>query len=37
VLDLGKTVFDGPSETVLADPRIEELYLGRRRRAGAAA
>jgi ABC-type branched-subunit amino acid transport system ATPase component len=37
VLDLGKAVFDGPSEMVLADPRIEELYLGRRRRAGAAA
>ena len=31
VLDLGKMVFDGPSETVLEDPRIEELYLGRRR------
>ena len=33
VLDLGKAVFEGPSETVLADPRIEELYLGRRARA----
>jgi len=32
VLDLGKMVFEGPSETVLEDPRIEELYLGRRRR-----
>ncbi|MEX2454923.1 MAG: hypothetical protein WD470_09480, partial [Rhodospirillaceae bacterium] len=31
VLDLGKLEFDGPSATVLADPRIEELYLGRRR------
>jgi len=31
VLDLGKMVFDGPSRTVLEDPRIEELYLGRRR------
>ena len=31
VLDLGKLVFDGPSLTVLEDPRIEELYLGRRR------
>lgn len=34
VLDLGKLVFDGPSRTVLDDPRIEELYLGRRRRTG---
>jgi len=32
VLDLGKMVFEGPSQTVLDDPRIEELYLGRRRR-----
>jgi branched-chain amino acid transport system ATP-binding protein len=31
VLDLGHMVFEGPSETVLADPRIEDLYLGRRR------
>jgi len=31
VLDLGKLVFEGPSRTVLEDPRIEELYLGRRR------
>ena len=31
VLDLGKAVFEGPSATVLADPRIAELYLGRRR------
>ena len=31
VLDLGKLVFEGPSETVLGDPRIEELYLGRQR------
>lgn len=29
VLDLGKLVFEGPSEAVLSDPRIEELYLGR--------
>jgi branched-chain amino acid transport system ATP-binding protein len=29
VLDLGKLVFEGPSQTVLSDPRIEELYLGR--------
>jgi len=31
VLDLGRLVFEGPSGSVLADPRIEELYLGRRR------
>ncbi|HSA81919.1 MAG TPA: ABC transporter ATP-binding protein [Geminicoccaceae bacterium] len=31
VLDLGKAVFEGPSEAVLEDPRIQELYLGRRR------
>jgi branched-chain amino acid transport system ATP-binding protein len=31
VLDLGKAVFEGPSVTVLGDPRIQELYLGRRR------
>jgi branched-chain amino acid transport system ATP-binding protein len=31
VLDLGKARFEGPSQTILADPRIEELYLGRRR------
>jgi branched-chain amino acid transport system ATP-binding protein len=31
VLDLGKTLFEGPSQTILDDPRIEELYLGRRR------
>jgi branched-chain amino acid transport system ATP-binding protein len=38
VLDLGKTVFEGPSTAVLADPRIAELYLGRRRaRTGASA
>jgi branched-chain amino acid transport system ATP-binding protein len=34
VLDLGRLVFEGPSEAVLSDPRIEELYLGRRRRTG---
>ncbi|WP_420006440.1 ABC transporter ATP-binding protein [Arenibacterium sp. LLYu02] len=28
VLDLGKTLFEGPAEEVLADPRIQELYLG---------
>jgi branched-chain amino acid transport system ATP-binding protein len=37
VLDLGRMVFEGPSESVLNDPRIEELYLGRRRTRGAAA
>jgi branched-chain amino acid transport system ATP-binding protein len=38
VLDLGKLEFEGPSATVLADPRIEELYLGRQgARAGAGA
>lgn len=30
VLDLGKNVFDGPANTILADPRIQELYLGTR-------
>lgn len=32
VLDLGKTLFEGPSETILDDPRIQELYLGRMKR-----
>jgi branched-chain amino acid transport system ATP-binding protein len=31
VLDLGKAVFEGPSKTILEDPRIQEVYLGRRR------
>jgi branched-chain amino acid transport system ATP-binding protein len=31
VLDLGKALFEGPSTTILSDPRIEEAYLGRRR------
>jgi branched-chain amino acid transport system ATP-binding protein len=31
VLDLGKAVFEGPSQTILADPRIQEVYLGSRR------
>lgn len=31
VLDLGKVEFEGPSQSVLDDPRIEELYLGRKR------
>ncbi len=28
VLDLGRTLFEGPAKEVLADPRIQELYLG---------
>lgn len=28
VLDLGKTLFEGPATNVLSDPRIQELYLG---------
>lgn len=31
VLDLGKTLFQGPSDTILGDSRIQELYLGKRR------
>ncbi|MDH3230761.1 MAG: ABC transporter ATP-binding protein [Alphaproteobacteria bacterium] len=34
VLDLGRTLFEGPADGILADPRIRELYLGKR--AGAA-
>jgi branched-chain amino acid transport system ATP-binding protein len=29
VLDLGRTLFDGPAEEILADSRIQELYLGK--------
>jgi len=29
VLDLGRTLFEGPAAEILADPRIQELYLGR--------
>jgi branched-chain amino acid transport system ATP-binding protein len=29
VLDLGCTLFEGPAKDVLADPRIQELYLGK--------
>ncbi|MEM7347345.1 MAG: ABC transporter ATP-binding protein [Chloroflexota bacterium] len=29
VLDLGKTLFDGPADTILTDSRIQELYLGK--------
>ena len=28
VLDLGRTLFDGPAKEVLGDPRIQQLYLG---------
>lgn len=28
VLDLGRTLIEGPAAQVLADPRIQELYLG---------
>lgn len=31
VLDLGKNSFDGPADTILTDPRIQQLYLGSRR------
>ena len=29
VLDLGRTLFEGPAKEILADPRIQELYLGK--------
>jgi branched-chain amino acid transport system ATP-binding protein len=29
VLDLGRTLFEGPSDEILRDPRIQELYLGK--------
>jgi ABC-type branched-subunit amino acid transport system ATPase component len=29
VLDLGRTLFDGPAADILNDPRIQELYLGK--------
>ncbi|MDQ0561536.1 branched-chain amino acid transport system ATP-binding protein [Rhizobium mesoamericanum] len=28
VLDLGRTLFQGPAPDILADPRVRELYLG---------
>ncbi len=28
VLDLGRTLFEGPGQDILKDPRIQELYLG---------
>ena len=31
VLDLGRTLFEGPATEVLADARIQELYLGGRK------
>lgn len=31
VLDLGTNRFEGPADTILNDPRIQELYLGRKR------
>ena len=33
VLDLGRTLFEGPAAEILADPRIQELYLGASTRA----
>jgi branched-chain amino acid transport system ATP-binding protein len=29
VLDLGRTLFEGPASEILADPRVQELYLGK--------
>jgi branched-chain amino acid transport system ATP-binding protein len=31
VLDLGRDRFDGPADTILSDPRIQELYLGKQK------
>lgn len=31
VLDLGRSLFEGPAREILEDPRIQELYLGGRR------
>jgi ABC-type branched-subunit amino acid transport system ATPase component len=31
VLDLGTNAFDGPADSILDDPRIQELYLGKAR------
>ena len=28
VLDLGRTLFEGPANEILSDPRIQQLYLG---------
>jgi branched-chain amino acid transport system ATP-binding protein len=35
VLDLGETRLEGPAQTLLQDPKIQELYLGKRRTRGA--
>jgi branched-chain amino acid transport system ATP-binding protein len=32
VLDLGVNRFEGAADTILSDPRIQELYLGKSRR-----
>lgn len=32
VLDLGVNRFEGPADSILNDPRIQELYLGKRNR-----
>lgn len=32
VLDLGTNRFEGPADEILANPRIQELYLGKKRR-----
>jgi branched-chain amino acid transport system ATP-binding protein len=32
VLDLGRTLFEGPAPEVLEDARIKELYLGKGKR-----
>jgi branched-chain amino acid transport system ATP-binding protein len=31
VLDLGTNRFEGPADSILSDPRIQELYLGKQR------
>jgi ABC-type uncharacterized transport system ATPase subunit len=31
VLDLGENRLEGPADTLLHDPKIQELYLGKRR------
>lgn len=33
VLDLGRTLFEGPADEILTDPRIQELYLGAKKAA----